>query len=142
MSQSSVAETPHRPELTPPRVLGIVGLIKRAPHYLRLLLGMVGDRRVSLFDRILVVASVVYVVFPLDLVPDFIPVLGQVDDLVLVITTVSRLFDRAPREVIESHWKGPAGELDPGALRKLIYFASLFATPGRRRRLRRALRGA
>lgn len=129
-------------QLTPPRVLGIVTLIKRAPHYARLLLGMLSDGRVSLFDRLLVVASVLYVVSPLDLIPDMIPLLGQVDDLVLVITAVSRLFDRAAREVIASHWKGPAGELDPGALRKLIYFASLFATPGRRRRLRRVLRGA
>lgn len=129
-------------ELTPPRVLGLVGLIKRAPHYARLLLGMIADSRVSLFDRLLVVASVVYVISPLDLIPDVIPLLGQVDDLVLVITAVSRLFDRAARDVIASHWKGPAGELDPGALRKLIYFASLFATPGRRRRLRRVLRGA
>jgi uncharacterized membrane protein YkvA (DUF1232 family) len=131
-----------QPSLTPPRVLGVVGLIKRAPHYARLLLGMLGDRRVSLFDRVLVVASVLYVVSPFDLIPDFFLVIGQVDDLLLVITAVSRLFDRAARHVIASHWKGPAGELDPGALRKLIYFASLFATPGRRRRLRRALRGA
>lgn len=131
-----------RPELTPPRVLGVVSLIKRAPYYARLLLGMIADGRVSLFDRLLVVASIAYVISPLDIIPDVIPLLGQVDDLVLVITTVSRLFDRAARDVIASHWKGPAGELDPGALRKLIYFASLFATPGRRRRLRRVLRGA
>lgn len=134
--------TTQHAELTPPRVLGVVSLIKRAPQYARLLLGMLSDRRVSVFDRLLVVASVVYAVFPLDLIPDVIPLLGQVDDLVLVITAVSRLFDRAGRDVIASHWKGPAGDLDPGALRKLIYFASLFATPGRRRRLRRVLRGA
>jgi uncharacterized membrane protein YkvA (DUF1232 family) len=139
MTETTIAD---HAELTPPRVLGVVSLLKRAPHYARLLLGMLSDRRVSLFDRLLVIASVVYVVSPLDLIPDVIPLLGQVDDLVLVITAVSRLFDRAARDVIASHWKGPAGDLDPGALRKLIYFASLFATPGRRRRLRRVLRGA
>ena len=139
MTDASIAT---QPTLTPPRVLGIVGLIKRAPYYARLLFGMLGDGRVSLLDRVLVVASGLYVLSPFDLIPDVFLVIGQMDDLLLVITAVSRLFDRAAREVIASHWKGPANELDPGALRKLIYFASLFATPGRRRRLRRVLRGA
>lgn len=115
---------------------GVVRLLANAPRYVRLLFGTLRDARVSWLDRTLVVAAIAYVVSPFDFIPDVIPVLGQVDDLLLIVAAVTRLFEQAPREVILSHWGGRAEELDPGALRKLLWFASVFALPGRRRRLR------
>lgn len=117
-------------------------LIARIPAYLKLLFGMLRDRRVSGVDRALVIASLIYVVSPLDFLPDVIPVLGQIDDLFLITFTLGRLFERASRDVVLSHWGGAPEELDPSVLRKLLYFASLFAPPGRRGRLRRLARGA
>jgi uncharacterized membrane protein YkvA (DUF1232 family) len=119
------------------RQTAFLNVITSFPRYVKLLLGMLGDSRVARFDRFLVVGSLVYLFSPFDLLPDVIPLLGQVDDLFVVVLAVSRLFERAPRGVTLSHWSGSPDELDPTALSKLLYLASFFAGPGRRRRLRR-----
>ena len=136
MNQIAQHTIPNRPA---GEELGVLSLLARIPQYARLLLGMLTDGRVSTIDRLLVVAAIGYVISPLDFIPDVIPFLGQVDDLVLVVAAVSRLFDRSSREVMLSHWSGLDEELDPSVLRKLIAFASLFALPGRRRRPRRSV---
>lgn len=130
MNNTSTAPTLPRNEAS------ILRLIGRIPQYLRLLVGMLRDARVSLFDRLLVVATAVYVVSPIDILPDFIPVLGQIDDLFLVAFALGRMFERAGREVILSHWRGEPEELDPVVLRKLLQIAAFFAPPGRRGRFR------
>jgi uncharacterized membrane protein YkvA (DUF1232 family) len=124
-----------------PREASVPGLIARVPRYLSLLFGLLRDSRVALIDRALVIGALVYLVSPLDVLPDVIPILGQIDDLFLVVTSVSRLIDRTSRDVILSHWRGRPEELDPTVLRKLVYFASLFAPAGRRRRLRKLATG-
>ena len=47
-----------------------------------------------------------YLVSPIDLVPDFIPGLGQLDDIVLIAYVLDRLINRVPREVLLDHWEG------------------------------------
>lgn len=131
--------TPALDRTRPGREASVLGLLARLPDYARLLWGMMRDSRVSLLDRAFVVGALAYLVTPIDLLPDVIPLLGQVDDLFLVVAAVGRLFDRASREVVLSHWGGAAEELDPAVLRKLIYLASLVAPPGRRRRLRQLI---
>ncbi len=46
---------------------------------------------------------VAYLAFPLDLIPDFIPVLGQLDDLLVVVAGMGVILWLTPRDVIESH---------------------------------------
>jgi uncharacterized membrane protein YkvA (DUF1232 family) len=120
--------------------LGLLRLILRLPAYVRLVFGMLRDGRVSTLDRMLAMASIAYLFMPFDLVTDAIPVLGQVDDLFLMVGALGRMFDRADRRVVLSHWTRPPAELDVGALQTMFYLASLFATPGRRRRLRTPVR--
>ncbi|MGQ0646641.1 MAG: YkvA family protein [Gemmatimonadaceae bacterium] len=127
----------HDSRSTARRVTGVLALITHFPAYLELVFGMLRDSRVAKWDRFLVVGSIVYLFSPFDILPDIIPIVGQIDDLFLVVMSLSRMFDRASREVTLSHWSREPGELDPAALRQLLYFASLFATARRRRRLRR-----
>ena len=54
------------------------------PDCLVLFTRLLGDPRVPRSTRILLAPAIVYLAFPLDLIPDFIPVLGQLDDLLLV----------------------------------------------------------
>jgi len=115
---------------------GLVRTLSRIPDYARLVFGLLWDSRVSLLDRLLVGASIVYLVSPLDILPDVFPVLGQVDGLFFIVYSVTRLFERAKRDVVLSHWKGRPEELTAGALKRLIFLASFFATPQMRRRLR------
>ena len=49
---------------------------------------------------------VVYLAFPFDLVPDFIPVAGQLDDAILVAATIAWVVRRSGREVVEELWPG------------------------------------
>lgn len=81
-------------------------LVPLLPSFVRLLGGLMRDARVSLLDRGLVVAAIVYVVSPLDLLPDVLGVFGLTDDLFLLALVLSRLITRAGPDVLESHWSG------------------------------------
>jgi len=61
------------------------------------------DPRVPLVLRAVAVALVLYVAMPLDLIPDFIPVIGYFDDLLIVLVGVGLLLRSIPRYIIEEH---------------------------------------
>jgi uncharacterized membrane protein YkvA (DUF1232 family) len=63
------------------------------------------------WERWLLLAVVVYLLSPLDLVPDFIPVAGQLDDAVIVALVLSMVLRRHGEDAIRSAWPGPAGSL-------------------------------
>jgi uncharacterized membrane protein YkvA (DUF1232 family) len=87
-------------------------LIRDLPKFLKLLWGLYRDRRVSTFDKALVAATIAYIVMPLDLVPDFIPLLGQVDDLYLLALALDRLLNNAGVDVLLEHWDGEVASLE------------------------------
>lgn len=115
----------------------VTDVIRQLPHYVRLLAGLMTDARVSRVDKVLVGVALAYVLLPLDFIPDFIPFLGQVDDVFLLMTALQRLAGRAGRRVLRAHWTG-----EPGELRRLdiagVVRAAAFFLPGR---LQRNLRG-
>jgi uncharacterized membrane protein YkvA (DUF1232 family) len=110
--------------------------IKQFPAYLRLLGGLLTDRRVSMLDKLLVAGAMAYIVMPIDLIPDFIPFLGEVDDLYLLIFALQRLISNAGRGVLLSHWSGAAEDLADLNLRGAISAAAFFLPRRIRRRLR------
>ncbi len=71
----------------------------------RLALGaaLCGDPRVPAWARIVAVALVLYIAMPLDIVPDFIPVLGQLDDVLVLMVGAGLLLRSIPRAVLEEH---------------------------------------
>ena len=70
--------------------------------------GLVRDPRVPLAVRLIPVPVLLYLVSPIDLVPDFIPILGQADDVLIVAAALWLMLRFTPREVIEEHFR--AGE--------------------------------
>jgi uncharacterized membrane protein YkvA (DUF1232 family) len=54
---------------------------------------------------------VLYLAMPLDLVPDFIPVAGQLDDLILVATVLRILLRGGGAPLLREHWPGPESSL-------------------------------
>jgi uncharacterized membrane protein YkvA (DUF1232 family) len=50
----------------------------------------------------------VYLVSPIDVVPDFVPGLGQLDDVVVVLLALHGLLNRVDEEVVLEHWDGDA----------------------------------
>src|SRR5688572_11884611 len=87
-------------------------LIRDLPKFLKLLWGLYRDGRVSTFDKALVIATIGYIVVPLDLVPDFIPLLGQIDDLYLLALALDRLLNNAGVDVLLDHWEGEVASLE------------------------------
>lgn len=118
----------------------VLGTIRQLPKFLRLLVGLLADGRVSAIDRLLVVGALAYIVSPLDFIPDVIPFLGQVDDVFLLVAAVQRLVKRAGREVVMRHWRGDPRELSDASLSAAVGAAAFFL-PGRAgQRLRRLTR--
>ena len=115
----------------------LLGTIRQIPAYLRLLGGLLTDSRVSRLDKLLVVGAIAYIVTPIDLIPDFIPFLGQVNDVYLLVLSLTRLISHAGLPVLDAHWSGDISDLTPGRLRGVLLAASLFLP----RRIRRRLRG-
>jgi uncharacterized membrane protein YkvA (DUF1232 family) len=72
---------------------------------------LLADGRVRRRDKLLLAALVPYLLLPFDLVPDFIPVAGQLDDAVLIALVLRRVVRAAGREVVEEHWPGPRASL-------------------------------
>ncbi|MBI3789915.1 MAG: DUF1232 domain-containing protein [Gemmatimonadetes bacterium] len=117
----------------PARKRGVVAeALLALPNLGRLMWGLARDQRVGWVDKSLVVGAALYFVMPLDVVPDFLPFFGEVDDLVLLLLAVRRLIRRAGPEVVLAHWKGDPEWLTDGKLAKLVGVASAFL-PGARR---------
>jgi len=85
------------------------------PNLLSLLRGMIRDPRVGRFDKFLLVIAVAWVASPIDLIPEFIPVFGPLDDVVVVALILRRLVRRAGPEVVSDHWRG-----DPEIMRRIL----------------------
>lgn len=111
--------------------------IRQLPNYLRLLVGLMTDSRVSGTDKLLVAGALAYIVMPFDFIPDFIPFLGEVDDVYLLVLALQRLIGNAGRATLLAHWSGAAEDLADMNLRA-VFSAAAFFLPAR---LRRRLRG-
>lgn len=81
-------------------------LLMFIPNLLGLLIGLLRDERVSQADKAILAGVIMYVIIPLDIIPDFIPFIGQVDDAYLLAISILRLLNRADRNVVMDHWKG------------------------------------
>ncbi|MDQ6887589.1 MAG: YkvA family protein [Gemmatimonadota bacterium] len=131
--------TPASPRVGARRTM--LGSISEIPNYLKLLAGLMTDRRVSSFDKLLVGGAVAYILLPFDLIPDFIPFFGQVDDVFVLVLALQRLIDNAGRAVVGDHWLGAPGDLSPETLREVLLASAFFLPRRLRRRLRRMVRG-
>jgi uncharacterized membrane protein YkvA (DUF1232 family) len=80
---------------------------------------MLGDPRVPRSRKLLLALLLAYLVTPIDLVPDFIPVVGALDDAIIVALVLRALLRGAGPDLLREHWPGPAHSLD--ALARLAY---------------------
>jgi uncharacterized membrane protein YkvA (DUF1232 family) len=72
---------------------------------------LLGDPRVPRRKKALLVALAGYLAFPFDLVPDFIPVAGQLDDAVIVALVLRSLLRGGGEPIVRKHWPGPDASL-------------------------------
>jgi uncharacterized membrane protein YkvA (DUF1232 family) len=81
------------------------------PDCVVLLSRLLRDQRLPRRHKWLVGALIPYLAMPFDLVPDFIPVAGQLDDAVIVAFVLRRVARQNP-ELIREHWPGPSSSLE------------------------------
>ena len=90
----------------------LISLVRDLPHFGRLVVRLARDPRVSALDKGLVVASLAYAALPADAIPDVIPFLGELDDVVVVGVALARLINNVGVELILEHWDGDQGSLE------------------------------
>jgi uncharacterized membrane protein YkvA (DUF1232 family) len=81
------------------------------PDCIMLFRRLLGDARMSRRHKALLVALLGYLALPFDVVPDFIPVAGQLDDAVMVALTLRAILRGGGPEMIQEHWPGPRSSL-------------------------------
>jgi uncharacterized membrane protein YkvA (DUF1232 family) len=82
---------------------GTVRLLWRLPGMIRLHARLLRDARVAPWTKALPVAAVAYVVLPFDLVPDSLPLLGQLDDVAVLMGAARWFLRLCPRAVVGEH---------------------------------------
>ena len=75
-------------------------ILAHLPDFARLYWRLFRDRRVSMIAKGLLVVTLAYVVWPFDLIPDMIPVVGEVDDLGIVLAGLWLFVRLCPPEVV------------------------------------------
>lgn len=80
-------------------------LIKRLPAYARLSAALARDPRIPRSAKAMLVAGGAYLVSPIDLVPGFVPVAGQLDDLYVVLMGLRQAIRTSPPDVIQEHFE-------------------------------------
>jgi len=91
--------------------------LRLLPDLVRLLRRLAGDPALPRGVRVRLWLGCGYLLLPIDLVPDFVPVLGYVDDAVVVALVLRAVVRQAGPEAIEQHWPGSASGLE--AVRRL-----------------------
>jgi uncharacterized membrane protein YkvA (DUF1232 family) len=80
--------------------------LRLLPDTLRLLRRLASDRNVPRGARVRLWLLLGYLAIPIDLVPDFVPVLGYADDAIIVILVLRSVVRRAGASAIRGHWPG------------------------------------
>lgn len=88
------------------------GTLKAIPDLGKLLLRLARDPRVPRRNKLIFGGIAAYLLLPVDFIPDWIPGIGQVDDLVLVALALDAMVNRVGHDVLSEHWDGDEEMLD------------------------------
>lgn len=82
---------------------GTIDAVRKLPAYARLVWALARDRRVPGQQKLILAGIVGYLLLPFDLVPDLIPIIGQLDDLAVVLLGLDLFIRAAPEDVVAEH---------------------------------------
>ena len=106
-----------------PETVTMKDALRLLPDLLRLIRRLLADRSVAVGVRVRLALLLFYLASPIDLVPDFIPVIGYADDVVIVALVLRSVISRAGADAVRRHWPGT-----PEGLAVMLRLAGL-ATP-------------
>jgi uncharacterized membrane protein YkvA (DUF1232 family) len=88
-----------------------LGLLAELARNARLVWRLLRDSRVALATKLLVPGlTALYILSPVDLIPDVIPILGQLDDLAVLVVAVKLFIELCPTDIVRQHLAQLAGE--------------------------------
>ena len=87
-------------------------LARFIPDCIVLFRRLLSDPRVSRGRKLVLLALVAYLAMPFDLIPDFIPIAGQLDDAIIAGLVLRTVLRAAGTDVIHEHWPGPEPSLN------------------------------
>ena len=90
-------------------------LLLLLPRLARMIASLLADGQVPTAAKVALAAVAVYLVSPLDLIPDFIPFLGYLDDALLVAVVVDGLLNYLDHSLLLKYWPGGVESLDATA---------------------------
>ena len=107
-----------------PETVSMKDALRLLPDLLRLLRRLLSDRTLAVGLRIRLALLLAYLLSPIDLVPDFVPVIGYADDVIIVALVLRSVIARAGVEALQKHWPGT-----PEGLLLVLRLAGLPAPP-------------
>ncbi len=90
----------NRKQVTPPDT---VGAVARLINTIRLVFRLMKDSRVPIFPKLIIPAAILYALSPIDLIPDMILGLGQIDDIAVLFFSVSLFIEMCPPAIVAEH---------------------------------------
>jgi uncharacterized membrane protein YkvA (DUF1232 family) len=90
---------------------GLREMLRLLPDLLRLLKALASDRNLPRGVRVRLWLLLVYLAVPIDIIPDFIPVIGYADDAIIVALVLRSVARRAGVQAVQHHWPGTPGGL-------------------------------
>ena len=87
-------------------------LLLLLPRLARMIASLLADREMPTAAKLALAGVALYLASPIDLIPDFIPFVGFVDDLLLVAVVVDGLLNHVDRALLLKYWPGDPGSLD------------------------------
>lgn len=87
-------------------------LLRVIPDLARLVARLVGDPVLPKAAKVVLGAAAVYLLSPIDLIPDFVPLVGYLDDLLLAAVVVDGVLNWVDRALVLKYWPGSPASLD------------------------------
>ncbi len=86
------------------------GALAQVTRTLRLVWRLMNDPRVPVMPKLIVLGTIIYVVSPIDVVPDVIPILGQADDLAVIVFGIRFFIAMCPPDIVMEHRRAIEGD--------------------------------
>ena len=89
-----------------PRDVGLGELLRVIPDVVRLVRRLLGDGAVPFGAKLALIVLLVWLFSPIDLIPEFIPILGPLDDVIVAVLVLGYVRRRVGLEGLRSRWPG------------------------------------
>lgn len=106
---------------------GVNRIVRDVQNVGRLARGLATDTRVPRRNKLIFAGVAAYLVMPVDLIPDWLPGIGRLDDLIMLCVALDSVLNHVPQKVLDDHWQGDQAVLD--TIRSIVSTAVEFVPP-------------